>query len=112
MAGNANSGRRPKSESRAKTLMTIAETAPKAARMLADYIDGKVKMDNTLIEACKYMINQDCGMPKQRQEIDIEGEVTTGISFIYTEPKVLEKAEKPVVIEGQCTEIPLIQNQE
>ncbi len=70
------SGRKPKSTLRRLTQHTIAETSPYAASYLRDVAKGIIdKPDSARIDVCKYMINQDCGMPRQKSEISgVEGE--------------------------------------
>ncbi len=86
MTGNKNSGRKPKTHLRAETIRILAETSPKATAYLRDVVEGKVppllktftRKDGTVVEeqipgenpikvdVCKYVINQDLGMPTQK----------------------------------------------
>ncbi len=92
MAGKkGRSGRKPKSQNRQNTEMILAETAPHAAGYLRTVVKGllgtyikitykkngdrieevdmPVPADPVRVDTCKYVVNQDLGMPKQRQEI-------------------------------------------
>jgi len=63
------SGRKPLSQHRQNTIQLITETSPKAAAYLRGVITGDEEPNTARIDACKYIINQDLGMPKQRQEL-------------------------------------------
>jgi len=70
MAGvKGRSGRKPKSYHRQQTEMIIAEGSPKAIRYLMDIAEGKTKPVFLRMEACKYIVNHDIGLPKARAEI-------------------------------------------
>ncbi len=92
MAGKkGRSGRKPKSQNRQNTEMILAETAPHAAGYLRTVAKGELgtytkityrkngdrieepnlplPADPIRVDTCKYVVNQDLGMPKQRQEI-------------------------------------------
>ncbi len=59
--------RKAKSEHRAQTEQILAESSPTAARWLALVSNGTYKKPSTArIDVCKYIINQDLGMPKQK----------------------------------------------
>lgn len=112
MAGNANSGRKSKTLLTRDTTQLIGETAPDAVRYLQDAIRGNlgtitktvyrksgeiltteevpVQTDSSRVEACKYIINQFMGMPKQRQDIDISAESGSGVTFMFINPPPVE----------------------
>ena len=115
MAGNKNSGRKPKTHLRAQTIRILAETAPKASAYLRDVVEGKIppfvktytRKDGTIVEAeepgenpikvdvCKYVINQDLGTPTQKDVGKGEGQVTnTQINIIVSSDKAKELTEQ------------------
>ena len=87
MAGKkGRSGRKPKSLLRQQTELKIAETSPYAAQYLASVARGEIaKSDPVRVDVCKYIINQDLGMPKQKTELT--GEDGARIeSFVFVMP--------------------------
>jgi len=78
--GNKNSGRRPKSEHRAKAELCLFESAPEAARYLKEVVNGVTKPQPGRIEAAKYTLDQCMGKPRQRMEHT--GEEGTPIRFL------------------------------
>lgn len=92
------SGRKPMSHNRNNTQLTIAETSPKAARYLADVL-AKVENPNpSIIEVCKYIIDQDLGRPTQKTILagDKEAPLKT---FVFVLPEGV--APQLVVGEGK-----------
>ncbi len=105
MAGNKNSGRKPKTHLRAQTIRILAETAPKASAYLRDVVEGKIppfvktytRKDGTIVKAeepgenpikvdvCKYVINQDLGTPTQKTVLASDKE-SPFQSFIFVLP--------------------------
>ncbi len=67
--GGKGSGRKPKSELRKETAQCIAESSPYAAKYLKEVANGTSPANSARIDACKYIINQDIGAPRQRTEI-------------------------------------------
>ena len=87
--GGKGSGRKPKSHNRRNTQLTIAETSPQAAAYLREVAEGNAPPlkrtitrkngdvieeemwggDSIRVDVCKYIINQDIGMPKGRTEV-------------------------------------------
>ena len=65
--GNKNSGRKPKSTNRANAEMTLAETSPHAAAYLQKVVTGEIRKPSAArIDVCKYILNQDLGVPRQK----------------------------------------------
>jgi hypothetical protein len=90
MAGNANSGRKPKSYHYAAVQQTINSASGECATILAEYAKGKREITSGQLDAIKYIINQFMGMPKQRQDIDISAESGSGVTFMFINPKPVE----------------------
>jgi len=99
MAGNDNSGRKPKTQLRAATEQIITETSPMAMAYLRDVANGAIPdkkevlftksgaiieryvsaVDPIRVDVCKYIINQDIGAPRQRTEL------TGNVNLSWTE---------------------------
>lgn len=99
MAGNANSGRRPRTVIRAAVQQTIDAASPKCASILVDFIEGKKELSPAQLDAVKYILNQHIGMPKQRQELELPD--GTNINFLYIAPW-----ETPVIEATEVKELP------
>jgi len=62
--------RKPKSQNRAQTELILSESSPDAARWLALGANGTYKKPSSVrVDVCKYIINKDLGMPRQKQEL-------------------------------------------
>ncbi len=70
MAGvKGKSGRKKMSVHRHNTINIITETSPLASAYLKRVVKGEEKANPARIDACKYIINQDLGLPKARAEV-------------------------------------------
>ncbi len=124
MAGKkGRSGRKPRSVHRMAALTILIETSPHAAQHLRDVAKGllgtytetttrkngdvvtqtlPIPADPVRVDVCKYVINQDLGMPRQKIEFDYTKEATRlalEMGLPETEiPRILAEAQK--VIEG------------
>jgi hypothetical protein len=74
-------------------VQTIVESAPEAVKYLRDVSRGEEKPEALRMEACKYLINQALGMPRQRQDIDLAADGLVKIQVIYDKP--LPEIESP-----------------
>ena len=87
------SGRKSLSTNRQNTQMILAETSPKAAGYLREVSSGITKGDPIRVDVCKYIINQDLGMPKAKTELT--GKDGTPLHFI-----IGKSYEPPLLTDG------------
>lgn len=64
-----HSGRKAKSQTRAHAELTLGESAPAAARYLADVVDGKAQAHALKLETARFIVEQICGRAKQKVEL-------------------------------------------
>jgi hypothetical protein len=76
------SGRKHKTELQDSVAVILTYTAPRAARLLRDYIEGKIKIDSLQLDAIKYVINQAIGAPRQRQEIIEDNKLDIIVTYV------------------------------
>ena len=124
MAGKkGRSGRKPRSVHRMAALTILIETSPHAAQYLRDVAKGimgtytetitkksgdiivrtlPIPADPVRVDVCKYVINQDLGMPRQKVEFDMSKEairLAQEMGLPDSEiPRILNEAQK--VIDG------------
>ena len=96
MAGNKNSGRRPRTTNRAQTEQILAEGAPGAARYLVQVVDGKQQADPKTADACKFIIEHTVGKPGQK--VEVTAKIGPAISMEPNPPQI--RTVEPVQIEG------------
>ncbi len=68
-------GRKRKSDNRALTLQTLSEASPWCAEHLKLVAQGLIETNSYRMDACKYIINQDLGMPRQKNETAVSGRI-------------------------------------
>ena len=122
MAGKkGRSGRKPKSLNRSNAIGILAETSPHAAGYLRTVAKGelgtyeKVTMkksgdviteilpmsaDPVRVDTCKYVINQDLGMPRQRQEVTATQKIDMTVRELTDEELGVIAAER--IIANAC----------
>lgn len=97
MAGNANSGRRPRTVIRAAVQQTIDAASPKCASILVDFIEGRKELSPAQLDAVKYILNQHIGMPKQRHDIETDNYIQVSVLYGEIIPAIAEVT--PVEVE-------------
>ena len=69
MAGNHNSGRKPKRNHKQNTDLKLCETGPEAAALLERVVKGDVKVSREQLDAAKYVCSQVVGQPMAKTQI-------------------------------------------
>ena len=69
MGGNANSGRKTKKWNKAHVKYAMVESAQQAAGYIKAVLSGKIVPDWKLLDAAKFCINHELGLPRQRAEV-------------------------------------------
>ena len=99
MAGNKNSGRKPKTTNRTQTEQILAEGAPGAARYMVKVADGQEQADPKTADACKFIIEHTVGKPGQK--VEVHAKIGPAIEMIANPPeKYRVKTMEPEQIEG------------
>ncbi len=75
MAGNHNSGRKPKSQNKAETERILVEGSIPGAQYLRSVADGTEKKPRALrVQVCQYLVDQTVGKATQKQEVQLSGD--------------------------------------
>lgn len=91
MAGNKNSGRKPKTQLNEEAKLQLHEGLAASVKYIVRVAKGKEKADFARLAACEYDINQCIGKPTQR--IEAEGSVSPGLEELLRELAAIHKGE-------------------